>query len=671
MKNFYLFLALCSSILSFSQDFKLGSVSIQELKEEKNQIDPSAPAAILYKKGITSFDFDSEGYWITITEVKVRVKIYKKEGFDYANVEIPYYEGAMDRQEISISDAVTYNLVGDKIEKTKLTDESKFTEKADKHWRIKKIAMPNVKEGSVIEYRYVVKSPYYSNLADWYFQYDIPVYKIEYGAYIPSVFSYNRILSPYFPIKETQESEKVTRRHSNTNSKGGYGQATSLGQTEVGSLVFYETRRTYTAENVPALKEENYVDNINNYRSFVKHELASYTNSDGVIKKYTTDWNTVVKSIYNDEHFGKEIGYNSYFKNDIDEVLKGKTQRDEIIAAVFDFVKNRMSWNEQFGYTCEKGVEKAYTQRTGNVAEINLMLISMLRYAGLTANPILLSTRSNGHVSFINRNEFNYVIVGVEAQNSIVYLDATAKNAMPNILPIRDLNGTGRIIRENLTSAEVDLMPSVKSKENILLMANIAPDGTVTGQIKTQYYDYNAYARRANGGKLSKEAYTEWCEKKLGNIEINKLELSNVDNYSLPFIEDVTFTGKHLCDVINDKIYISPMLFYTKGQNPFTQESRSYPIDFLYPYQDRYSITIAIPEGYKVESIPEPIYLSTKDNIVTFKFNISVNQANQIQLMVVNEVNIARVDSDYYETIKEFYANVVKKQTEKIVLAKK
>src|SRR5690606_16324791 len=200
------------------------------------------------------------------------------------------------------------------------------------------------------------------------------------------------------------------------------------------------------AENVPPLKEEAYIDNIDNYRSFVKHELASMVLSDGTEKKYSTDWNAVTKSIYNDERFGKEINNNGYYKNDIDELLKGKTQRNEIINAVFDFVKARMAWNGEYGYLCDKGTERAYAEKTGNVAEINLMLISMLRYAGLSANPVLLSTRSNGHVSFVNRNEFNYVIVGVEAQNSVVYLDATSKEALPDILPSRVLNGAGRLI---------------------------------------------------------------------------------------------------------------------------------------------------------------------------------------------------------------------------------
>lgn len=56
-------------------------------------------------------------------------------------------------------------------------------------------------------------------------------------------------------------------------------------------------------------------------------------------------------------------------------------------------------------------MRKAYKDKTGNIADINLMLTAMLRSAGLTANPVLVSTRSNGIALFPNRNAFNYVIL--------------------------------------------------------------------------------------------------------------------------------------------------------------------------------------------------------------------------------------------------------------------
>ena len=92
---------------------------------------------------------------------------------------------------------------------------------------------------------------------------------------------------------------------------------------------------------------------------------------------------------------------------------------------------------------------KRLIKKTGNTADINLLLVSMLNYAKLNASPILLSTRSNGIPIFPSRNGFNYVITGVELSNgSVVLLDATNKNAVPNIIPENTLNWFGRIVRK-------------------------------------------------------------------------------------------------------------------------------------------------------------------------------------------------------------------------------
>jgi hypothetical protein len=646
----------------------LENVSVKELQEQKHPLDPSASAAILYKKGNTSFDFDSQGHWLIITDVTVRLKIYNKEGYKYATVEIPYYDGGSVREEVVFSDAATYNLTDGKVEKTKLAEESKFTDGVGKNKKVQKIVLPNVKEGSVIEYHYVIKSPNINSLPDWYFQYEIPVKAIEYSAYIPHYFIYNRILSPYLPIKEKQESDRITKMY--TASQKKYGSSNGALQNEAGGVTYYITKRIYTAENVPALKDESYVDNIKNYRSFVKHELASTIFPNQPEKKYATNWDAVSKSIYEDENFGKEVAFTDYYEKDLNEILKNK-QRPEIIATVFDFVKNRMIWNGEYGYDSKAGVKKAYADKTGNVADINLMLLSMLRYAGLNASPILLSTRANGHVSFVNRDQFNYVIVGVEAQNGIVYLDATSKNAMPNILPIRDLNGAGRIIRENLTSAEIDITPVKISKENTMVVAKIGKDGAVTGQIKTQFYDYNAFLYRENDLKLSKEAYREKLDKELGNAGVWNIGVSNGEDFTQPVVESFEFESKSLCEVTGNKITISPMLFYTMKESPFKEEKRAYPVDFVYPNQERYVISIAIPEGYVAESIPQSSHLVFGDNVGSFKFSIAVNQANQIQVVMTREMSVAKISSEDYESLKAFYADVVTKETEKIVLVKK
>jgi hypothetical protein len=51
----------------------------------------------------------------------------------------------------------------------------------------------------------------------------------------------------------------------------------------------------------------------------------------------------------------------------------------------------------------------------------------MLRYGGLEANTVLVSTRSNGIAAFPNSMAYNYVIAAVETPSGRVLLDASDK----------------------------------------------------------------------------------------------------------------------------------------------------------------------------------------------------------------------------------------------------
>ncbi|MEZ0129991.1 DUF3857 domain-containing protein [Flavobacterium sp. LBUM151] len=156
-----IFLFFFLSIFTISaQEFKLGKVSVAELEEKKHPKDTAAVAAILYKKGTSHFDYNQNDGFVLMTEVETRIKIYKKEGYSYANQTIGYSISGNSKENVQISDAVTYNLVGGKVEKTKLKSDGTFDEAVSKFYGRKKITLPNVKEGSVIEYRYTIKATY-------------------------------------------------------------------------------------------------------------------------------------------------------------------------------------------------------------------------------------------------------------------------------------------------------------------------------------------------------------------------------------------------------------------------------------------------------------------------------------------------------------------------------
>jgi hypothetical protein len=430
-----------------------------------------------------------------------------------------------------------------------------------------------------------------------------------------------------------------------------------------------ETRTTYITQDLPGMKEESYVNNIDNYTSTITHELSIIKYPNSALKTFSTDWETVTKTIYKDDDFGLELNKTGYFENDITAAIAGLKTQDEIAATIFNYVKTNVKWNGLHSYYCPEGVKSAYKNKTGNVAEINLMLTAMLRFAGINANPVLLSTRENGIALFPNRTAFDYVVAAIETPKGKVLLDATEKFSLPNVLPFRDLNWFGRLIRKDASSESVDLIPKTQSKEIVFMSYSFKSDGSIDGKIRNQYTDHRALAFRQKYAGMSNDTYLESLENKNNKIEITDYVRENDYDLIKPIVETYSFKANKDVEVINDKIYLSPMLFLTDTENPFKQEKREYPVDFGFPMQYKSNISIEIPEGYAIESMPKPFSLATGDDIAAFKYMIGTT-GNKVQITITSDINAAIVPADYYDIIKEYFQKMIAQQNEKIVLVK-
>ena len=150
---------------------------------------------------------------------------------------------------------------------------------------------------------------------------------------------------------------------------------------------------------------------------------------------------------------------------------------------------------------------------------------------------------------------------------------------------------------------------------------------------------------------------------------MGEYEVQNSTDLSKPIVENYNFKATNSVEIIGDKMYLSPFLFFATTENPFKQEIREYPIDFVFPNQDKFNISLTIPEGYALETLPQPKAVAMPDNLGSFKYNIS-NNGSQIQVLYALDINQAIIGSEDYEMLKNFFKEIVNKQTEKIVLKK-
>ncbi len=669
MKKITLLIVLFIAIITTVQAQKkeLGNVTIDELKEKMDPKDSSAVAAFLFNRGKTYFEYkQNEGFSI-VTEVEMKLKIYKKGGYEWANTVVPFYIGGNNRESVTFSKAITYNLVNGQIEKTKAKSENEFSEQKNKYWGLRKMTMPNVKVGSIIELKYTIYSPFISNFPEWKFQKTIPVNFSEYTTDIPEYFFYNvHRKGAIYPLETQDKLSKTIRLDEKYLT---HGQVENGYQHDVENINYTDNRTVYKLENLPAIKEESFVNNMDNYTPTVILEHSGTQMPQKAFVGFSSTWEDVTKNIYENDDFGPQLDKNNYYEEDLKTLLQGLTTNEEKIETIFKFVQSRMAWNKYYSYACDEGVKKAYQDKTGNTGDINLMLVSMLRYANLDANPILISTRANGIALYPSRSAFNMVIAAVMVDDKMVLLDATSKNALPDILPLRDLNWYGRIIRKDGTSDMVNLMPETISQDVVNVLATLDATGKVTGKVREQYLDYSALRFRENYAGLPNDAIVEKIEKNHRGLEVEDYNLTIDSNLEESVIEKYSFKNTNSTEIIGNKLYVSPLLHLENTENPFKQETREFPIDFSFPNKAKYVISISLPDGYQVESMPEPISIVMDKGYGNFSFTTSIVN-EQVQIVVVLSVNTSIIPAEDYGTLKEFFKVVTQKESEKIVLKK-
>ena len=114
---------------------------------------------------------------------------------------------------------------------------------------------------------------------------------------------------------------------------------------------------------------------------------------------------------------------------------------------------------------------------------------------------------------------------------------------------------------------------------------------------------------------------------------------------------------------------MTPMLFFAPKENPFKQDTRDYPIDFIYAFNDGYIINVMLPDGYVVESLPESSVIQFQGNSGEFKY-IAQQNGKMLQFMITFDLNQSFILPTEYADFKQFYQLMTEKQTEKIVLKK-
>jgi len=632
-----------------------GKVDKADMEMKDCPFDKGADALVLIDYGNIYYDRGTVGYSIfkTVYERRTRIKILKEKGISQADIEIPYYTHNNEERVLKLN-ANTYNLdETGKIITTEVKKTSIYSKKIDGNYSKMTITFPEVKVGSIIEYSYSIERESYG-LRNWFFQGRIPVRYSEYQLKVPQIFRFSVQPSVVDPIEDKQEviNESISMDE-------GFVDTKSL-------------KSNYVMRNLPGIKSEPFMGSAKDYMQRLEFQMTQIYYSENNIVDLSLKWEDVIKNRLNKEDdFGLQLEKTVSSAKSFVEEAKQITDAETKMKFVYNHIRKTINWNgdEDYIYT-DNGIVKTWETKTGNIADINLLLINLLNEAGIKATPILFSTRDHGLVTpfypFIN--QFNAVMAYVVIKDKSFVLDATDKSINYKLVPEKVVNTNGFIV-EGTAGKWKDVL-SGKSKYKVMsaVQGEIDEAGVMKGNGLVNCYDY-ARAQRVKEWTENKQKFKDdYFIKSYPALQIEEITINNADADSLPLEQKIKFRSQ--LNSSGDYRYFSVNLFSDMEKNPFIADTRVSDVDFGVPQDYLLFGNYTIPEGYIFDGVPENISMTTSDNGIVFNRTIQV-ESNLLNVRMTIEFKKTFYTADTYPEFKEFYKKLFDKLNEQVVIKKK
>ena len=638
---------------------KYGSISVNDLNKKVYGLDSGANAIVLSDIGSVNIEGNVDGWFSLVTKKHTVIHILKKPAYDLANVEIRIYKDGIDEEKIKSLNGTTYNIENGKMIATNLEKSGQFKEKIDINRQVVKFTLPKVREGSIIEYEYEVVSPYITVPDPWYFQkLNAPVLWSEYKFATPIFFGYHFLNRGYQPFYLTDSTKKVE----NFNSLITPDEKAANERIDFSAPVTYYR---WVMTNVPELKLENFTSSLMNHIARMDVQLAAQ-GKPLTLRTYRTSWPELINGLLKNEFAAKKssVSIPDEVKNSV-----ANLSSLEKVKEVYNYVRDNFKNNGKKDIYEIRKLDAVFASKQGSNAEINLVLTALLRDLKVEVNPVLLSTTENGTVPALSPmlSSMNYVIVQFVDKGKVFYLDASIPQLPFAQLPANCYNGHARLV--NKLATPIFLFPD-QTKETKFTSFLFVKDKAhlLKGAVTKTAGQFESLKIREEIIKEGKDEYFKKVQSGFKNMKISDGTIEHLTEYDEPVI-----VKYNLESTANNEelIYLTPAFDEALAKNPFSGDSRLYPIEMPYLQDQMTTATIEVPDGYKIDEFPKSFkinldaagetnfeyLISESENVISFRSTLKINRTNFSPLE--------------YPVLRDFFAQIVKKQNEPIVFIKK
>lgn len=635
-------------VLLFAQKepIKFGKVPPEDLAMKTYEPDTSAAAVVLCDFGHAWFDLPN----YNITRHK-RIKILKRAGFEEGDIKIPYYGKPKDRV-IENLKAKVYLPNGTEVEVGK---DDFFYEKVDDFRSSINFSFPQLEVGAVIEYRYEYKTSY-RFLPDWYFQSDIPHRWSELLMEVPDFLEYVSFTQGL----HNNEAEGGTSNVEVTNDvkSGNYGS-----KVNVTRLVM---------KNAPAMKKEPFISTMEDYYASIKFQLRAVSIPGRTIQEEIPTWQSLAKLLVEDASFGdqylKERNYKDAWAAAKPIVAQAGSLAQDKVNAVYKFVTDNIAVTSDEGIFVEKTLNDCFAKKAGQANEANLLVVALLREAGIEAHPMLVSRRSHGKPMTLYPywEQFDYVLAAAKVDSTFQLLDATNPYRPPSYPHMDALNQEGWIvIKDRPTWASI--VPR-QASDTYLFNCAVDENGGINGKLTISSDGYSAISERdALAEKPGGDHLKSFLSDHFPDIVLDSLRFENKAELGKPLKAYMNCQVPSQAQINGDFMYLTVSGVSAFNESPFKVKKRDYPVDIPYPIKEQIVLNLSLPNGYVVEDLPDPVTLALPDEAGRFQYRVS-QKGSSIQVSSTIQVNRLYFEVPDYENLYDFFSRIEAKLGEQVVL---
>lgn len=618
-------------------------VSPDELKMTSEPKAPGAPAIILFRE----VDRDDRG--LTAHEdVYFRIKILTEEGRKYADIEIPFYKAEGNIGNIH---ARTVEPDGSIVSFAGKAFDKDIVKARGVRYLAKTFTLPDVRVGSVLEYYYTL---------------DLPETTLFNSRWILSNELYTRnakfSLKPY-----TSDYDHWSVRWTWNRLPEGTIQPKEGPDHVIGMQ----------ASDIPAFHAEDYMPPENELKSrvdFIYSRDVFELDPGKYWKKLGKKRNEQLESFIGKRKAMEEAVATIVAPGDTPEVKLQKIYaRVQQIRNTTYEVQKTAEEQKRIKEKPPENVEDIWKKQYSNGRDLTWLFLALARAAGFEGYGMWLADRENYffYPQTMDGERLDANVVVIKLNGKDVFFDPGSAFTPFGMLPWAETAVKGlKLDKDGGTWLETSLPSSADTGIRRKAELKLSDTGELEGKLVVTYTGLEASERRVSerlADDTERKKYLEDDVKEAIPI-ISDIELTNQPDWkssspSLVAEFSVKITG--WVSAAGRRALFPVGLFSATEKRLFDHTDRAHPIYFSYPFQRSDEISVDLPLGWQVSTVPKPQQLDAK--AIIYNLN-ATNDKGSLHVSRALDVDVLLLPVENYPTLRKIFQVVRTGDEQQVIL---